>query len=119
MTQSIIPGQVILTRLIPYPDGTSVKYISRPYLVVGVTDTHVETLIISSVYGKAHKLAYKSNFELRKSVPPLYKPSFVKLDSYQKTKLAQLWDLKIASNGMCINADELNMILSQYRNYIQ
>ena len=57
MALSIVPGQVIFTRLIPYPDGTSVQYISRPYLVVGVTDTHVETLIISSVYGKTHKLA--------------------------------------------------------------
>lgn len=119
MALSIVPGQVIFTRLIPYPDGTSVQYISRPYLVFGVTDTHVETLIIYSVYGKTHKLAYKSNFELKDSIPPLSRPSFVKLDSYQKTELAQLKDLQIASNGMFINADELKTILSRYRNYIR
>lgn len=118
MALPIVPGQVIRTGLIPYPDGSPIQYASRPYLVVGISATHVETLIISSLYGKAHKLAYKSNFELKCSVPPLPKPSFVKLDSHQTTELALLTDLRVISNGMLIDATELRDILSLYKNYL-
>ena len=118
MAKLISPGQVILTRMIPYPDGSMVQYLARPYLVIGVTSTHIETLIISSSAGKAHKLLYKSNFHLQHSIPPLQKDSFVKLDSYQKIEIAKLTDLRLASNGLKIDAGELSNILSLYRNYL-
>lgn len=110
----IIPGQIVLTGFIPYPDGTHIQYSLRPYLVVGVSSTHIETLIISSLFGKAHKLIYSSNFQLKNSMPPLAKASFVKLDSYQKTEITQLTDLRVVSNGQLIDSIELNTILSLY-----
>lgn len=119
MAHHISPGQIILTGLIPYPNGKRIQYPTRPYLVIGITNTHVETLIISSIMGKAHKLAYKSNFELKNSIPPLAKASFVKLDSYQKTELTRLSDLKIASNGIKIDGKELSAVLSQYPKYLR
>ena len=86
-------------------------------LVIGVTSTHVETLIISSAKDKAHKLTMRSNFVLRNSIPPLLKASFVKLDSYQKTDLSSLVDLTLASGGMTIDHGEFSKILQLYRNY--
>ena len=107
----LTPGQVVLTKMIPYPDGTLVQYVARPFLVVGISETHIETLVISSLQGKQHKALMRSNYVLKRYKPPLLRSSFVKLDSLQRTAIANLSDLRLASNGIKIDENELEIIL--------
>lgn len=114
---NIHPGQIILTGMMPYPDGTMPAYRFRPYLVIGISSTHIETLIVSSLAGKEHKASFPSNYRIKQFNPPLLFESFVKLDSYQKTELSKLIDLRIASNGITLNQAEFQIILKRLKNY--
>ncbi len=57
-----VEGQGLLGR-VRFRDGATPRY-DRPYLVVNVSDTHIEVLNISSTHGKEKKLLYPTNFEL-------------------------------------------------------
>lgn len=114
---NIKPGQIILTGKIPYPDGSPINYPYRPYLVIDIDQKNdkICTLIISSLLGKAHKAGMPTNYVLQNSIPPLKVASFVKLDSYQETKISILTDLKVAAQGQTIDSSEFSHILNNYK----
>jgi len=111
-------GQGILLQGNTFKGGTCDNG-THPYLIVGVSNTHIDILVLSSSANKLHKQAYASNYTLRNFNPPFIKPSFVKLDSLQQLKLEELNALKvrICAKGQVLNQTELNYILNNYKQF--
>ena len=106
----MIVGQGLLGK-IKFKDGTFPQY-DRPYLVVYVDNSKIGLLNVSSVAGKEHKLAFRSNHLIQKYNPPFIKSSFVKLDSLVYMSHKESQDMYLLSNGQCLLYTELQKILS-------
>lgn len=102
-------GQAILGK-IPFKDGTQPEY-NRPYLVVSVSNGEMGVLVVSSLAGKEHKLAYQENRKITHYNPPFRKSSFVKLDSLSYIAANEVSDFRILSNGASLNEEELRQIV--------
>ena len=104
------PGQVIVGRL-TFEDGTLPDY-RRPYLVVHDEAKEIKVLVISTVLGKEHKLNYPANIPLQNAIPPLSRPSFVKVDSCQTVSFGDAaLNTKLLSNGL-VSAEDMRNIFS-------
>ena len=101
-------GQGILGK-IKFVDGEIPAY-DRTYLVVTVEHDYIEVLNVSSIRGKERKLAFQTNERLRIYNPPFVVPSFVKLDSLTRVKIAELGDFHILNSGRTLDASELARI---------
>ena len=104
------PGQVIVGRL-PFVDGSLSNY-RRPYLIVSVDDAakEIKVLVISTVLGKEHKLNYPANIPLQNAIPPLSRPSFVKVDSCLTVSFEDaLRNTKLLNNGLVSFEDMRNI----------
>ena len=104
-------GQGILGR-IRFVDGEMPQY-DRTYLIVRVESKFVDVLNISSVRGKEHKLAFRTNHLIQKYNPPFQKPSFAKLDSLMRVEKSQLGSFHLLSSGQSLDMDELLKIQQQ------
>jgi hypothetical protein len=94
---------------IRFKDGTFPPYV-RVYLIVEANATEISILNISSIQGKAHKLLFPTNEEIKDYDPPFDEPSFAKLDSLTKIDAADWNKLKLIRNGDRISATELKRI---------
>ncbi len=108
-------GQGVLAK-IKYKSGTDESKL-RPYLIVYVDSDKIKVLIVSSLAGKEHKLAYKSNYRLESFRPPFLRESFVKLDSQQEIDIEVAKKLKILSGGDILNQKDLYEILNRLKHY--
>ena len=106
-----IVGQCIAGRL-AFKDGTPSDYL-RPYLIIGVDIVCKEITIlnISSIAGKEHKLSFPTNVPLLNSIPPLARPSFVKIDSLQTISFDCANSFDLLSGGTLISSDDLIAVL--------
>lgn len=102
-------GQGVLGR-VRFKDGELPDY-DRTYLVVLVASDYIEILNVSSIKGKARKLAFPTNERLRSFCPPFLMPSFVKLDSLTRVPRAEWGGLQILNGGRTLDENELNRII--------
>ena len=107
----LLIGQCIAGRM-AFKDGMQSAY-WRPYLVIGVDAMRREVSIlnISSTDGKEHKLLFPTNVALLNSMPPLAKPSFVKVDSMQTISFDCASGFDLLSGGALISQGDLNAVL--------
>lgn len=105
---NFIEGQGVLGK-IRFVDGVFPAY-DRTYLVIKVETNYIEVLNVSSIRGKAHKLAYPTNERLRSYNPPFVMPSFVKLDSLTRVDSSDWGNLQILNSGRTLDAAELARI---------
>lgn len=106
-------GQALLGQ-IPFPDGDFPKY-SRPYLIVDVSPDEIGIVTVSSTAGKESKLVLTSNYSLGQYDPPFIKPSFVKLDSFQRIPVTIAIKMKLLNNGRCLNSTDMGYILTHLK----
>lgn len=105
---NFIEGQGVLGK-IRFIDGTMPAY-ERTYLVVKVAANYIEVLNVSSIRGKAHKLAFSTNERLRSYNPPFVMPSFVKLDSLTRVNSSDWGNLQVLNSGRTLDRAELARI---------
>lgn len=109
-------GQCIIGQL-TFKDG-SPSFYWRPYLVVDVNTMlrEIKILNISSVAGKELKLHFPTNVPLLTSIPPLSKPSFVKVDSLQTICFNRASGCALLSNGIPISKNDFENVLEKLKN---
>ncbi|MCC8061562.1 MAG: hypothetical protein LIO81_12140 [Clostridiales bacterium] len=110
MQQPFAVGQAFWGK-IRFPDGKFPDY-DRSYLVVGVSEEHIEILTVSSVAGKEWKLTIPTNMEIIKFDPPFPKRTFVKLDSLQKVRVSDLSNVRIGRGGRTLDPTEFSKIVN-------
>lgn len=100
---------------IPFEDGVQSLY-DRPYVIIKTDPLHqmLHILNISSSAGKEHKLLRSSNILLKKSIPPLRKSSFVKIDSCQQISFADARSFRLMSDGQLLHQEDLYAVLTAY-----
>lgn len=110
MVMEYVIGQVLWTK-IRFLDGCFPKY-KRPYLIVGVGEGYIEILTASSAEDKEDKVAWRTNREIINYNPPFPKRTFVKLDSLQRIRIADIPPNTILlMDGQTLDESELSKII--------
>jgi len=107
---NFVEGQGVLGK-IRFSDGDFPEY-DRTYLTVHVESDYIEILVVSSIKGKEHKLAFPTNTSIKPYNPPFLKPSFVKLDSLTRVNKADWGLLHVLNGGRPLSSAELARIKS-------
>lgn len=108
----------ILKFIPPLLDGNYIGTKKRYMLVINCNNNLIEMLNVSSIKGKAHKLLYDSNIEI-KNYFPLPVPTFAKLDTlYTIDNFKNLQNF-IGFNGHKLNYSEFSRIKLERYNYIK
>lgn len=108
-------GQGIFLKL-NYADGGRANK-QRPFLIINISKDIIYMLNISSVRGKAYKVGFKSNHNIKRYKPPFIYPSFVKLDALYRVENSNILNDFILDEGRAIHPTELSEIILCFNEY--
>lgn len=112
---SLQPGQALLINGF-FANGSEFPY-PRPFLIIESSASVIRCLNVSSLKGKAAKLSYSSNKNIRSYNPPFMYPSFVKLDElYEIERFPELGRLLLCG-GKTLDQRSLSEIISDFKSY--